>query len=714
MSLPFNPFHKWLGLAPQDKNPNHFRLLGVNPKLTDSDEIKKAVDDRVRSRLVLLSKIPAGKHDELVQKLKHRIAIARKTLLDPQARASYLEALNQRAKTQASANPAKVAKSPSTKPPSVKPSIVASNSDLNPPAVKPAQPKAPIAPAPASPEPSRPIPARAVSPSVNAPIPMAVPLATNVSASAPAAIVNDEEEQSLGAINIDHKISRKRKKSPAGILFGLGMLAATIFGGYLIYDNFDALKKVTEVAEVDPQGAAPIEGVVESSGGSSSAAPKRTATPVRSKTKSFPKIDLNNLPELNIAEVVNHEQTKNRAFADNGFADKTPSGADKKMMSEPDGATEPVARANPVNMVSLDEFQISKCRRHLERARRSLYRREKSVASKSAQAALEILNQVRKGPTDVFVAEQEPVAKLASATKEACGLVEGFWNQVIKSTNQQSGGQEIEASGSIIGLLEADQEKFTVRMAGANVTYEYHFCPPNLAIELAKMGDIGDIPTWNKQLATFYVVNQVDGKRFDAEINALLRESEAAGHDCDGIRHFAEFEFGSIGKPDTKIEMPDQRTLEESIAEFRTENEITSINSLDPGMAGKLAELLLQIDSPNFQQHVAYLEEARNLAIRGGNASQVEDAIIELDNFARVDRAELMGDSLIALSKSKLTSGQSRTLMERAIPFLISSSSSPVPPKSREKLASQLKKLAEAHEMVDSKNRLNQLAEKEQ
>ena len=36
MSSGFDPYHKWLGIPPQDQPPNHYRLLGVELFETDN------------------------------------------------------------------------------------------------------------------------------------------------------------------------------------------------------------------------------------------------------------------------------------------------------------------------------------------------------------------------------------------------------------------------------------------------------------------------------------------------------------------------------------------------------------------------------------------------------------------------------------------------------------------------------------------------------
>jgi uncharacterized membrane protein len=292
---------------------------------------------------------------------------------------------------------------------------------------------------------------------------------------------------------------------------------------------------------------------------------------------------------------------------------------------------------------------------------------------------------------------------------EILDLLEGFWRQVANSSQSIRGGQEIAVGEQIVGFLEATDEEVTVRNAGSNITYQYYFCPPGLAVELALKGAIPDIPEWSKQLAVFYAINQVDGVDHSDKIDELLDIAEEAGHDCDGIRHFAEFEFGKLGKPASKIELPDKNELDEAVAEFRAESSYENIRKLTQGMAGMYSEFLMQIDSPNFQQHVAFLEEARKLAIAGGEASKVEDAILEMDVYAKIDAADLLCESFIEIAKGKLTELQARDLVERAIAFLKSNFGKSADARDRKTLATSLLKIANANQMLDVIRRLNQL-----
>ena len=47
MSQDFDPYHKWLGIAPKDQPPNHYRLLGIDLFESDREVIQSAAEQRI-------------------------------------------------------------------------------------------------------------------------------------------------------------------------------------------------------------------------------------------------------------------------------------------------------------------------------------------------------------------------------------------------------------------------------------------------------------------------------------------------------------------------------------------------------------------------------------------------------------------------------------------------------------------------------------------
>lgn len=80
----FDPYHKWLGIAPQDQPPNHYRLLGLNFFESDLEVIEIAAN----KQMAYLQSC-TGPEVAQAQKLLNEIAAARLCLLDPKKKAAY-------------------------------------------------------------------------------------------------------------------------------------------------------------------------------------------------------------------------------------------------------------------------------------------------------------------------------------------------------------------------------------------------------------------------------------------------------------------------------------------------------------------------------------------------------------------------------------------------------------------------------------------------
>ena len=49
MAKVFDAYHEWLGIAPKDQPPNHYRLLGIDLGESSPDVISNAADRRMAS-----------------------------------------------------------------------------------------------------------------------------------------------------------------------------------------------------------------------------------------------------------------------------------------------------------------------------------------------------------------------------------------------------------------------------------------------------------------------------------------------------------------------------------------------------------------------------------------------------------------------------------------------------------------------------------------
>ena len=85
VSTKFDPYYKWLGIAPLEQPPNHYRLLGVNPFESDFEVIESGAEQRTK----YLRTFQDGPNNALSLKLLNEIAAARACLLKPDRKSEY-------------------------------------------------------------------------------------------------------------------------------------------------------------------------------------------------------------------------------------------------------------------------------------------------------------------------------------------------------------------------------------------------------------------------------------------------------------------------------------------------------------------------------------------------------------------------------------------------------------------------------------------------
>ena len=85
MPQEFDPYHKWLGIAPKDQPPHHYRLLGIDAFEDDRDVIDSAAN-RVMSYLKELATGDDAAHSQM---LLNEVAQARLCLLNREKKAAY-------------------------------------------------------------------------------------------------------------------------------------------------------------------------------------------------------------------------------------------------------------------------------------------------------------------------------------------------------------------------------------------------------------------------------------------------------------------------------------------------------------------------------------------------------------------------------------------------------------------------------------------------
>ena len=83
--MTFNPYHKWLGILPEEQPPNHYRLLGI----VDFESDEEIIEGAASQRTLYLRTLASGKHEEAAAKLLNEVAAARVILLSQETREEY-------------------------------------------------------------------------------------------------------------------------------------------------------------------------------------------------------------------------------------------------------------------------------------------------------------------------------------------------------------------------------------------------------------------------------------------------------------------------------------------------------------------------------------------------------------------------------------------------------------------------------------------------
>src|SRR6185436_3081772 len=85
MANGFDAYYQWLGIAPKDQPPNHYRLLGVDLFESNPDVIESAAD----RQMIHVRTFQSGPHGDVSQKLLNEITTAKLCLLNAAKKAEY-------------------------------------------------------------------------------------------------------------------------------------------------------------------------------------------------------------------------------------------------------------------------------------------------------------------------------------------------------------------------------------------------------------------------------------------------------------------------------------------------------------------------------------------------------------------------------------------------------------------------------------------------
>ena len=92
MSESFDPYRKWLGIAPEDQPANHYRLLGISLFESDPD----VIDNAATRQMTHVRSFQASKHAAISQRILKELTIAKLCLLTPERKEAYDQQLRSR------------------------------------------------------------------------------------------------------------------------------------------------------------------------------------------------------------------------------------------------------------------------------------------------------------------------------------------------------------------------------------------------------------------------------------------------------------------------------------------------------------------------------------------------------------------------------------------------------------------------------------------
>jgi hypothetical protein len=85
MNVPFDPFHKWLGIPPEEQPASYYRLLGIPELESDLEVIEAATEQRT----IYLRTFQTGDYSQLAEQLLNMVSSAQVCLLNAETKLRY-------------------------------------------------------------------------------------------------------------------------------------------------------------------------------------------------------------------------------------------------------------------------------------------------------------------------------------------------------------------------------------------------------------------------------------------------------------------------------------------------------------------------------------------------------------------------------------------------------------------------------------------------
>ena len=660
MAKQFNPFHHWLGFDEKLRSPNHFQLFGVKPNSDDPIGFRKSIHTRAKAmlkKLELMTDEEVGERRKLHTKLRRHIVKAHETLLDTKLQEAYLKGLRQKARAaKGSAKP--LAASPPKISPSVLDTEAASQTgSFDSMTMKESSPtiKQPSDAAEPQSEVVNPPSDTNLPQGQTAAIPMAIPLSKPDTpnnfeppsdASPPGTGPNFE--------NLDGEIliQPAKLKRERSWLIPILMVIMTLFCVAAI----GAL--VTNFGNILTPKPKPEENTIAGSNGTTEN-PKPVvpftdpdAAPFANEDAEDPAIP----PTPDEIKKATEDLVKTMPD-ENGTVTDVDVSTDQPPVDNPFGTT-PVADPEPKS-ATLADSQLQPIRFLLARARKEMVRgRLESAADQYKMAQAIIVENLQIDPS-IFNDKikisglDEDQTAIVSEIKNGFGMVKhlnGFWEQVTRSAQKFTGNELEPEPGVFVGFVEGRPSDVVLRF-GENVAIPYRSLRPGLAMTLAPMKAVPNVPEWNMQEAAFRLIHSDGSDKAKAKIEALLASAESYEYDPSAIRGFMDpdnlFDFA-----EPTITVIDKDQLSEMIKAV-VGRKYQKFSRLKPAIAWEHAKTFTSAAYDNPMMRIAALCESVNLSQHSGDAFQMVDTIDELAKWIELNPAERKADGFEKIANKK-------------------------------------------------------------
>lgn len=540
MSQGFNAYREWLGIAGQSEIPSYYELLGLRPLESDTAQIEAAYQ---RQSARLAARLSGGQAD-VAQRLMGELAEARLTLLTPTAKRAYDTALAGAAgsaapsatspigpaATFAPVSPQPAAAYPATPQPVPRQQFAPGYGGYAggyPPVAQPTGPGYPVAQAYPAPQA---YPGWQTQPTAAGTVPGYYP-----TAAAPVVASGQPAAEELSIPSIRRRRVRRRSSPVPAVVGVLAVLA--ILGGTYLYFNHGQTVAVVDANRSATNGQSPGSSAATKPGHKANG---ESVPKVRPETKPARETPHVKPPPRTASNTARQKPTLPATEDEHAGMEKP----DARQPEKPDAAMPEPEKPTPDSPVSetpapnkpVPEKPVTD-KPEAEKPKEEPVPEAKATPAEAAKVGT-LLKSARAALANREISKAQDL--LAEATIEATApdttaevghvellvsYVEMFWD-AVRQTLPKIALEELEINGTMMAVVEADENHLIVRAEGKNHDYKWQKLPRSIAYYLANRWLAPEDPVRNLVLASFEIVDP-KGDRKQAE--SLLDAATAGG-----------------------------------------------------------------------------------------------------------------------------------------------------------------------------------------